>query len=76
MDVEVPSLVEVALGLLPEVGQFLLDLVGDLDLLALVLPIGEFGVVELLFELGLHVDQFFFLGSSLVDQLLGSTSGG
>ena len=69
-------MVEIALCLLAELGQFLLDLVGDLDLLALVLPIGEFGVVELLFEFGLHVDQFFFLGSPLVDELLGSTSGG
>ena len=73
---KVPSLVEVALGLLAEMGHFLPDLVGDLDLLALVLPIGEFGVMELLFEFGLHVDQFFFLGSPLVDLLFGSTSRG
>ena len=73
---KVPSLVEAALGLLAEVGHFLPDLIGDLDLLALVLPIGEFGVMELLFKFGLHVDQFFFLGSPLVDLLFGSTSRG
>jgi hypothetical protein len=49
-------------------------LVVDFDAFALVLPLGELLVVELLLEFGLHAHQLVLLGAALVDELLGSTA--
>ena len=38
-------------------------------------PFGKLLVVELLFEFGLEIGDFLFLGSSLINELLGSGSG-
>jgi hypothetical protein len=55
---------------LAEGGKALLDLVINFDVLPLVLPFGEFGLVELLLELRLHCRDLLLGRSSLVDQLL------
>jgi hypothetical protein len=70
-----PSQGEVVLGLLAESGKFLFDLVVDFDIFVFVGPFGELLVVELLFEFGLEIGDFLFLGSPLVNELLGSGSG-
>ena len=71
----VPSQGEVVLGLLPESGKFLFDLMVDFDIFVFVGPFGKLLVVELLFEFGLEIGDFLFLGSSLINELLGSGSG-
>ena len=65
-----PSELEVPSGLFAHPLHLLFDLVGDLDFGAFVLPVGEFVLVELLFELGLHVGDFLVVGAALVDELL------
>ena len=71
----VPSQGEVVLGLLPESGKFLFDLMVDFDIFVFVGPFGKLLVVKLLFEFGLEIGDFLFLGSSLINELLGSGSG-
>jgi hypothetical protein len=52
---------------LSERGQSLLDLIVNLDVLTLILPFGEFLLVELLLQLSLHRRHFLLLGTTLVD---------
>jgi hypothetical protein len=73
ISLQVPSSGEIKRGGLSERGETLLDLIVNLDVLALILPLGEFLLVELLLELGLHVGHLLLLGATLVDQLLGTT---
>jgi hypothetical protein len=61
-------------GLLAEGSQFLLDLVVNLDSAALVLPLRELRLVELLLQLRLHTHQLVLLRTTLVNQLLGTTA--
>ena len=61
--------------LLSESGKFLFDLVVNLNVFVFVAPFGELLMVELLFEFGLEVWDFLFLGSSLVNHLLGTWGG-
>jgi hypothetical protein len=69
---EVPSGVEVEVGRLAEGSKPLLDLVINFDVLPLVLPFGEFGLVELLLEFGLHRRDLLLGRPALVDELLRS----
>lgn len=50
----VPSNLQIDSCGLSEGGQSLLDLIVNLDVLTLILPFGEFLLVELLLQLGLH----------------------
>lgn len=68
----VPSDLQVGGCGLSKGGQTLLDLVIDLDVLPLILPLGELLLVKLLFKLGLHVGHLLLLRATLVDELLGS----
>ena len=72
---KIPSLLQISTGLSSHSLHLQLDLVGDLYFIALVLPIGELVLVELLFEFGLHIRDFLVIGSPLVDELLGSILG-
>ena len=69
-DFEIPSELQIPVGLCSHALHLLFDLVGDLNFRSLVLPVSEFVLMELLLELGLHICDFLVVGPSLVDELL------